>query len=587
MTAGYYRFPTIHENTIVFVSEDDLWTVSTEGGIARRLTSNLGAVTFPFLSPDGQWLAFVGREEGNAEVYIMAAEGGSAHRLTYLSSSCRIVGWTSDGSRIIFCSNYGQVIESEFGLFTVAYDAVDGTVIPLDCGPARTISYGPGGRAVLGRNTQDSSRWKRYRGGTTGHLWIDHTGDGNYTRFLDRLEGNIASPMWIGMGRSAMADGAAPSTVDKVQDRIFLISDHEGIGNLYSCMPDGEDLRRHTDHEDYYVRNATTDGKRIVYHVGADIYTYDIAAEAEGLVPIHYHSPRVQRSRRFVDATRYLDSARLHPSGKAMAITTRGKAFAFYNHDGPVLQYGKREGVRYRLPEWTHDGRRLILISDESGEETIEIYPDDPQGTPRRLADLDLGRVVMMKLSPVADKLALTNHRHELMLVDLESGSLTVVDHSPHRLIAGFDWSPDGRWLAYGHSASPKTTAIRLYRLADEEAADPAMQESAIHTITQPILRDVQPAFDPEGKYLYFLSYREFNPVYDNLHFELGFPWGMRPYLITLRADLPNPFIPQPTLEDEDEDEEDNTNSPTAGHDDEDEAEEDEGAVNEDDDSDD
>ena len=556
MTAGYYRFPTIHDETIVFVAEDDLWMVPTNGGIARRLTSNLGAVTFPLLSPDGQWLAFVGREEGNAEVYVMAAEGGSARRLTYLSSNCRIVGWTPDGSRIIFCSTYAQVIESEFGLFTVAADAVDGTVTAIDCGPARTITFGPAGRAVLGRNTQDSSRWKRYRGGTTGHLWIDREGDGNYTRFLDQIAGNIAAPMWI---TSTDTHQKTDETTTADLGRIFFISDHEGIGNLYSCTPGADDLRRHTDHEDFYVRSATTDGRRIVYHVGADIYYYDIAEALEHLVAIRYHSPRVQRSRRFVSTTRYLDSARLHPKGKALAITSRGKAFAFSNHDGPVLQFGKREGVRYRLPEWTTNGRGLILISDESGEETIEIYPDDPQVPPRCLEGLDLGRVVMLKLSPVEDKLALTNHRHELLLVDLGSGELTVVDHSPHRLIAGFDWSPDGRWLAYGHGATPKTTAIRLYRLADKTAEDPTLHESAIHTITQPILRDVKPAFDPEGKYLYFLSYREFNPVYDNLHFELGFPWGMRPYLITLRADLPNPFIPHPAIDDDEEDEEEET----------------------------
>ncbi len=553
MSAGYYRFPTIHEQTIVFVSEDDLWMVPRTGGIARRLTSNLGAVTFPQLSPDGEWLAFVGREEGVTEVYVMAAQGGSARRLTYLSSNSRVVGWTPDGSRIIFCSNYGQIIHSEYGLFSVAHDALNGAVEPIDCGPARTISYGPEGRAVLGRNTQDSSRWKRYRGGTTGHLWIDSEGNGDYTRFLDQIEGNIASPMWIHQTSAATGAAGQPATMD----RIFFISDHEGIGNLYSCTPMGDELQRHTDHEDYYVRNAATDGQRIVYHVGADLYTYEIATASEALVPVDYHSPRVQRSRRFVSAGRYLDSARLHPKGKAMAVTTRGKAFAFYNHDGPVLQMGQREGVRYRLPEWTTDGKRLVLISDESGEEVIEIYSDDPQALPQRLPNLDLGRVVMQKMSPVADLLAVTNHRHELLLVDLESGELTVVDRSPHRLIGGFDWSPDGRWIAYGHSATPKTTAIRLYRLADKAADDPALQASAIHTITQPILRDVQPTFDPDGKYLYFLSYREFNPVYDNLHFELGFPWGMRPYLITLRADLPNPFIPQPALDDDEEESDD------------------------------
>ncbi|MCB0062218.1 MAG: PD40 domain-containing protein, partial [Caldilineaceae bacterium] len=397
-------------------------------------------------------------------------------------------------------------------------------------------------------------------------------------RFLDHVAGNIACPMWITIPATPQATEArgskAPSPANALAEhtRIFFVSDHEGIGNLYSCDLAGADLRRHTDHEDYYVRSATTDGTKIVYQVGADLYYYDIAEDRENQVAVIYHSPRVQRRRRFVDSARFLDSARLHPNGKAMAITTRGKVFAFYNHEGPVLQIGEREGVRYRLPEWTHDGEQLILVSDASGEEVIEIYPDDPQDEPRRLEGLDLGRIVMLKLSPVANLLAAANHRNELLVVDLESAAVTLIDRSPHRLIAGFDWSPDGQWLAYGYAATAKTTAIRLYQLPDPKKTGLAPRQGQSHTVTEPILRDVSPAFDPDGRYLYFLSYREFNPVYDNLHFELGFPWGMRPYLITLQAELPNPFIPLPTLDDEDEETEE-----SGGADEEQETEEEHG----------
>lgn len=572
MAEGYYRYPTIHGDSVIFVSEDDLWQVARQGGAARRLTSNVGEVTHPVLSPNGAWLAFVGREEGNTEVYVMPAEGGSARRLTYLNSNCRVVGWTPDGQQIIFTTTYGQIAQNEYGLFTVPYTSVNGAVAPLPYGSARAITFGPQGQVVIGRNTQDPAYWKRYRGGTTGHLWIDSQGDGNFSRFLDRVQGNIAAPMWLTV---TDAGGAT-------QDRIFFISDHEGIGNLYSCAVAGSDLRRHTDHEDFYVRNPTTDGASIVYHAGGELYCYTIRTDRSEKIPVAYYSPRVQRNRRFADAMRYWDSVRLHPSGKAMALTTRGKAFAFFNHEGPVLQYGKRTGVRYRLPEWTTDKENLLLISDEPGEEVIEIHPLDPQGQPRRLENLDIGRPISLKMSPVQDLLALTNHRHELLLVNLQTSELTVVDRSPNRPIAGFDWSPDGRWLAYGYGATDKTTAIRLYRLADPHAVDEGVGQSAIFTVTRPILHDFNPSFDPGGNFLYFLSQREFNPVYDGLHFDLGFPWGMRPYLLTLRADLPNPFIPQPEM-DEDEEEEEATDHEGAGDEEEGHADQ-EGESEEDDD---
>ncbi|MEX1018549.1 MAG: PDZ domain-containing protein, partial [Litorilinea sp.] len=597
MNAGYYRFPTIHGENIIFVSEDDLWSVSTrsetgsqagEETIARRLTSNHGEVTYPVLSPTGEYVAFVGREEGGPEIYVMDAAGGRERRLTYLNSSCQVVGWMPDAQRVIFCSTYGQVNTSEMGLFTVDVTKENGIVEPLPYGPARTIAYGPNGEVVLGRNTGDPARWKRYRGGTAGHLWIDSNGDGEFERFLADVPGNIASPMWL--------------TVQG-KPRIFFVSDHEGIGNLYSCRPAGDDIRRHTDHESYYVRNPSSDGRRIVYHLGADLYIYEPATDLEVRVAISYRSPRVQRNRKFVDAGRYMDGYALHPSGLAVAITSRGKTFGFFNHEGAVLQYGKRESVRYRQPEWLGDGRRFVVVTDETGEESLEIFGPEPYGESVRLDGLDLGRIVDMKASPVAAKLAVTNHRYELVLVDLDTAQANLVDRSRFRNITGFDWSPDGRWLAYSFAATSQTSEIRLYQLpepapdaendgkspdadappdtdapasaadadtgnvdtgdtdtvdaeaVDAEAAGPVPlagepDATRVFTVSEPILHDVSPAFDPAGKYLYFLSYREFNPVYDALHFDLSFPWGMRPYLITLQAGLPNPFIPQPDFGD-------------------------------------
>ena len=597
MTGGYYRYPTIHDDTIVFVSEDDLWAISTQGGIARRLTSNLGSVTSPMLSNDGKLLAFVGREEGGPEVYVMPAEGGSARRLTYFNSYCRIVGWTADDSAILFASTYGQVTLRDMALYSIEADAENGAASRANYGPVESVSFGPGAAAVIGRNTGDPARWKRYRGGTTGQLWIDRTGDGQFERLLPDLEGNVASPMWL---------------VNGSDSRIYFVSDHEGIGNLYSCLPDGSDVLRHTDHDDYYARNPSTDGKRIVYHAGADIYVYDPAGDKATRVEVQYRSPRVNRNRRFVDAGKYMDGFELHPSGKALAMTTRGKPFAFYNHEGPVLQYGRRDGIRYRHATWLEDGRRLAIVTDEPGEETIEIYGPDPTQSPQRMDNLDLGRVVAMAASPVENKVALSNHRHEFLLVNLDNNEITVVDQGAAERINGFDWSPDGNWLAYSFSPRLNLSEIRLYRVneeTDQESSTTPENGDAAHseeptedethdatdgqaesaqdgemaaeanggaggeadsaerrfTVTQPVLHDVRPAFDPDGRYLYFLSHREFNPVYDGLHFDLGFPWGMRPYLITLQADHPNPFTPRPDFDDEafspedgDEDEGDN-----------------------------
>ena len=513
--SGYYRSPTIHQDTVVFVSEDDLWSVPAGGGVARRLTSNPGQASTPAFSPDGSRLAFTGRDEGHTEVYCMSALGGPVKRLTYLGVNSWVVGWHPDGQSIIFASNTAQPMSRLHSLYQLNSDGGQPELLPT--GPATSLSYAPDHTGmVIGRNTTDLVRWKRYRGGLTGDLWIDPTGQGEWQRLI-QLNGNVVRPLWLGK-------------------RIYFVSDHEGIGNLYSCSPQGQDLRRHTHHAEYYVRNPSTDGRRIVYHAGADLYLYDPTADQTQAIVVEFHSPRVQRNRKFVSASKYLQNYDLHPEGYSVAVTCRGKPFTLANWEGAVVQHGQFEGIQYRLASWLYDGRRLVMVSDATGEEMLEVHQADATLEPDRLDHLDIGRPVSLVVSPRKNVAAVTNHRYELIVVDLEARTARVIDRSRYNRIRGVAWSPDGQWLAYSFSETRQTTIIKLCQVETGETW-PA---------TRSVLHDVSPAFDPNGKYLYFLSYRHFNPVYDNLHFDLNFPWGMRPYLVTLQADLPSPFIPIP-----------------------------------------
>lgn len=544
MPPGYYRFPTIHADTVVFVCEDDLWTVPASGGVARRLTSNLGEVTRPALSPDGSQLAFVGREEGQSEIYLMPAQGGPTRRLTYMGGSlCLTCGWTQDG-KIIFASNADHWYLRFTYLYTM--DTNGNLPVKLDFGLARGIAYGPAGGILLGRHTDDPARWKRYRGGTAGQLWIDETGDGNF-RHLSQIDGNLTSPMWL-------------PDKDWPKGRIYFISDHEGIGNLYSCLPSGQDLRRHTDQEDYYVRNASTDGQRIVYHAGADLFVYEPDGDLNYHIPIEFHSPQTQRQRKFVEPWRYLESASIHPGGQAVAITARGKVFNFANWEGAVFQHGVnsvlsngsspneepiKTGVRYRLPHWLKDGKRIIAVTDAGGEEALVILQGDGQGEEEHLSDLDIGRPEAIAVNPQKDQIAFSNHRYELVFLDLSTRELKVIDRGKASPISGFNWSPDGQWLVYSVSQSLQVSTLKLWQVASGES----------YPVTEPLLRDVAPAFDPLGRYILFLSYRQFDPVIDNLQFDFNFPRGMRPFLITLQKDTLSPFIPRPKSVEPDENE--------------------------------
>ena len=521
---GYYRFPTIYKDRVFFVCEDDLWEVSAKGGPARRLTANLGRVTQPAASPDGKWLAFVGREDGESEVYVMPLDGGPAKRLTYFGSLTFVLGWTPDAKQILFANNVAQPF---FPLtYVYAVSPQGGHPEQLPFGPARTVSYGPDGKVVIGRRSNDLANWKRYRGGTAGDIWVDNQGKGNFKLLLKNSEGNKACPMWI-------------------NKRIYFLSDHEGIANIYSCTPTGKSLQRHTHHEDYYVRNPSTDGKRIVYRAGAELYLFDPAAKSGKANPrkidVSWASPQIERNRKFVSSTTYLDYYAIHPKGHSVAFNVRGKSFSMSNWEGAAIQHGEAHGVRYRLVRWLRDGKRLIMVSDATGEETFEIHTratnSNPEPVIERLAGVDIGRPHLLEVSPTQDAIVFANQRQELLHFDLKRKKLKQLDKSKYNRINSIEWSPDGRWVAYNFWTSHTTSAIKLCRVDSGEC----------HFVTEPNrLFDIAPSFSPNGKYLFFISYRDFNPVYDTFYFDLNFLHGGRPYLVTLQDDLPNPFIPLP-----------------------------------------
>ena len=507
--SAYLRHPTLRGSDLVFIADDDLWHVPSSGGVARRLTAGLAEPATPSLSPDGKWLAYVGRDEQHPEVYLMPAQGGPARRLTWLGPDVQVRGWTPAGE-IVFVTTHGQPFFRNYRAFTL--DVQGGLPRELGLGQVNHIAFGPGGAIVIGRNTTDPARWKRYRGGTAGHLWVDPAGDGAFRR-LSELPGNITSPMWVGA-------------------RIYYLSDAEGVGNLYSCRPDGSEARRHTDHDDFYARHAQSDGERIVYQCGADVWLFDPAQGATTRVDIRVSGHRTQAARKFVPAAEHLGGFHVHPQGHSVLLDARGKLYSMALWEGAVRQLGAADGVRYRHGQWLADGSTLVGVSDASGEERIEVF----DGATTRTLPWDVGRVITLRAAPRGEAVAFSNHRNEVWIGDVASGALARVDHSDAGRSEDLAWSPDASCLAYTYWTSARHVAIKLHQVGT----------SASILVTQPEFQDSCPAFDPEGRYLYFISVRTFDPVYDAVQFELSFPRAARPYLIALQADAVPPFEPAP-----------------------------------------
>jgi tricorn protease len=513
---GYYLHPDIHGDELAFVSDDDVWITGLSRVQPRRLTVGFGVVTKPRFSPDGKWIAFRGRkgtDEIVAEVYVMPSEGGEARRLTYFGSALTdLAGWTPDG-KVVVVTDSGTPFRPWRELF--AADIQGGEPARLPFGQATGIAYGSG-VVVIARGYGDLPSWKRYRGGTRGKFWASLDGGKEFSKFLE-LDTTASSPMWVG-------------------DRLYFLSDHEGIGNIYSVDRSGKDMRAHTRQKDYYARNASSDGKRIVFHAGGEVFLLDPSSQETSKVEIDLPSPRKQREPRSLDASKFLEEFALHPKGHMLVLTSRGKPFVMGNWEGAVAQVGDRGSARYRQTAFLN-ADELVTISDSSGEERVELWGEGRV----RAVEADLGMLEEMVPSPTRKAVAVTTHSYELHIADLESATTRLLDKSEFGVIEQPAWSPGGEWLAYVFPESWHSKSIRMVNAAT----------GRVVRITSATARDFSPSFDPEGKYLYFLSYRFLDPVWDKVAFDLGFPKAAKPFLVTLRKDIPSPFNPSPKAPEE------------------------------------
>jgi tricorn protease len=517
----YARFPSLSGDRLFFTSEDDIWSLSTKGGAATRLTSTLGAALAPVASPDGRWLAYLGRDEGSEDIWVMPSEGGPTRRLSYTGSGslAQPVAWTADSKSVIGWSSQGGFHRYQTRLWAYPLDGSPATQIPAGNG-ATEISYAPkGGANVIGRNTgrgpeREAAWWKRYRGGTAGVLWIDVEGNGQYRPFASELKGNLSDAHWVG-------------------DRVYFLSDHEGVSNIYSKTPQDTDLKRHTSSRDFYLRHLASDGKTLAWMKGGELFTMNPAEGKEQKIDAKLSSSRTQLQRKFVSAKQWLETADLHPKSHQLLVVARGKVATIGNWDGPAVQHGVAQGVRYRAATWLSDGKRFAVVSDASLEERLELRDAETAALLREFRDFDCGIVREMRANPRDARVAFSNHRAELWAFDLDSGKSQLVERGPMLYgIRGFDWSPCGKYLAYALHEHASSSRIKIW------------DGSATRNVTDGSFSDISPSFDPEGKYLSFLSQRNFNPVYDSSYFELSFPANTTPYLAVLAKDTPSPFTP-------------------------------------------
>jgi tricorn protease len=504
---------------LAFVAEDDVWLAPADGGRAWRLTSDGGQASHPRFSPDGATIAWTSwRDGGIPEIYTADSDGGVATRRTYWGDPrTRVTGWT-DAGEILAITAADQPSAQRTMAYAVALDAPPRR---LPFGQVNDLALTTAATVLLTGQRGDPSHWKRYRGGTAGRLWVATGEDPLFTRVLSQLNGQLAAPMVVG-------------------GRLVFLSDHEGTGNLYSTTLNGDDLRRHTDHDGFYARNPATDGTTIVYHVAGDIWRLDsLAADAAPRkLDIQLTSPPAARMPRVITANDHLGELDCDETGQASVVEVRGTIHWLTHSDGPARALSVNPAARARLPRILGKTGKVAWVTDAGGGDAIQIAEIEPDSadTVATLTAADLGSVIQLVASPDGAKLAAASHDGRLLLIDVESGEVTELAGGDDGDIEDVSWSPDSEWLAWAQPGPQPLARIRLARVEDGFTVD----------VTDGRFVDSDPVFTIDGLYLAFLSRRTFDPVYDAHSFDLSFPFGARPYLVPLAAYTLSPFGPLP-----------------------------------------
>ncbi len=518
---GYYRFPAISGDTIIFTAEGDLWRVGASGGVAERLTTYPEEESRPAVSPDGKVVAFSASYEGPVEVYTLPLDGGLPVRQTHDATRATVVGWTPNGDILYATRRYSTLPNTQL----VRLNPKTGAQALIPLAQASDGAYDPSGATLFfTRLAFQGSHTRRYKGGTAQNLW-KFTGAGTEAQPLTAdYAGTSKTPMpWNG--------------------RVYFVSDRDGSMNIWSMDERGGDLRQHTKHREFDVQYPSLSKGRIAYQIGADIRLFDIASGTDRAVPITLVSDFDQvRERWITTPIDWVTSAHLAPTGDRVVLTARGQVFVAPAQQGRLVEATRNKLVRYRNARFFPDGQSLLALSDESDEVEFWRIPANGVG-PQAQLSTD-AKVLRWDGVPSPDGSFVANHDkdRQLWVLDVAKRTQKKVADSADGDFDDISWSPDSKWLAYTAPGPNLLTRLYLYEVAT----------GRIVPVTTDRYDSGSPAWSPDGKWLFFLSDRNFESL-------VAAPWGSRqpePYFdrqtkiyhVALKRAGRSPFAPDDEL---------------------------------------
>jgi len=526
-TTRLLRFPTTNDREIVFCYAGELYTVAKDGGIARRLTSGPGYTSFPRFSPDGKQVAFTSEYDGNREVYVMPAEGGTPKRLTISATLGRddvsdrmgpnniVMAWENTKPLIVFRSRMKSFNDFIGSLFTVGLDAELPQQVPVPRGGFTSFSPDDS-KMAFNRVFREFRTWKHYRGGMADDIWI-HDFKTGATENLTNNPAQDICPMW------------GPD------NKIYFISDRDGRMNLFVVDLASKATKQLTSFKDFDIKFPSIGKDSIVFEQAGYIWRYDLKSGQATPLPIEIKEDLAIGRSTLVDASKHIESVNLAPDGERTIVVARGDIFSVPAKEGTPRNLTKTSNAHERDAVWSPDGKWIAYNSDVTGENELYVRAQDGKGDAVQLTSGADTYYYTAKWSPDSKKLLWSDRLQRLRFVDVTTKTVTQVDQDKWGEIEIFNWSPDSQWIAWGRPEENGLPRVNLYSLANK-------QQTAV---TDNWYGSGEPIFSDDGKYLLLGSARDFKPSFGDEEFANIYRDMERVYLVTLAKETENPLAPK------------------------------------------
>jgi tricorn protease len=514
--ARLLRFPNINGDLVAFVYAGDIWSVPAAGGDARRLTSHAGLELFPKISPDGRWIAFSGEYSGSRQVYVIPARGGVPRQLTWYNDvgvmpprggyDYEVLDWTPDSRKVLVRCNRTPWGERMGKYFLVALDGGLETPLPIPEGGG--ASFSPDARQIVYTPIEREFRtWKRYRGGRAQDVWI-YDLERNESRRLTDFPGTDQHPCWWG-------------------NKVFFVSDRGLTLNVYSYDLASSKVEQVTRHADYDVLWPSGRNGLLAYESGGFLYKLDLATGREQKLTVNLDFDNPQVLPRFRNVSEFVSSYHVSPSGKRAVFDARGDLYTVPAKEGLTYNLTQSQGVREIFPTWSPDGKWLAYYSDASGEYEIYLMDASAAGAPRQLTSGSRSWRFPPKWSPDGRMLLFADRNQRLQILDIATRAVTVVDKARGHDLTDYGWSPDSRWLVYSKDGDNGQDAVWVYSLEQQKCFQ----------LTDATYNDFSPVFSWDGRYIYFLSNRDFNLTFSDFERTYLYTKATRVYAMALTRD--------------------------------------------------